>query len=40
MGIARPTIGDSEPECEAHNISYISLEEFAIQLVYALQYLI
>ena len=36
MGIARPTIGDSEPECEAHDISYISLEEFTIQMVYAL----
>ena len=40
MGTARPTIGDSEPECEAHDISYISLEEFMIQLVYALHCLL
>ena len=39
MGIACPTTGDCKPECEAHDISYISLEEFTIQLIYALQYL-
>lgn len=35
-----PHFGDSEPEREAHSISCITPEEFMIQLVYALQYML